>query len=148
MTFIFTQDKSGLNHTVLVEQGEQFKYVFEIDPVSLTFEAAGGSQSVSILSQIIPIVEEEEGEPIEMEYEVSGGTDWCSVSDDGTITCSANTDKENARVTKINFVQDKTGLINSVVVFQKKPDILPELYEYIDEADANLQAQIDELKSS
>ena len=146
MTFVFTQDKSGLNHTVLVEQGEQLKYVFEIDPNAITFEAAGGSQSFKVTSQIISIVDEEEGEPIDMEYEILGGTEWCTISEDGTITCTENTDKENARVTKITLVQEKTGLINSVLVFQKKPDILPELYEYIDAADANLQTQIDELK--
>ena len=147
MTLIFTQDKSGINHTVLIEQGEQLKYVFEVVPASLTFEAAGGTQSVSVTSEIIPIIDEQEQDAREMEYEVTGGTGWCSFSSDGTsVTCSANTDKENARVTLLTYTQEKTGLKHHLLVFQKKPDILPELYAYIDAADANLQRQIDELK--
>lgn len=148
MTFIFTQDKSGLNHTVLIEQGEQFRYEFEVDPGSLTFEAAGGTQNVSVSSKLFPILNGEELEPRELEYEVTGGSGWCSVNGDGTVvSCGANTDKENARVAVITYIQEKTGLINKVVVFQKKPDILPELYEYIDTADAALQAQIDSITS-
>lgn len=149
MTLIFTQDKSGINHTVLIEQGEQLKYVFEIDPTSLTFDASGGTLNVVVKSQIVPIIKEEEKEPREMKYKVSGGTGWCTVSEDGlTITCDENLDKENARVTTLTYTQEKTGLISSVLVFQKKPDILPELYEYIDAADQVLQDQIDELKEA
>ena len=148
MTFIFTQDKSGINHTVLIEQQEQFRYDFIVSPNSLTFEAGGGTQGVSVTSQLVPILDGEELEPRKLEYEVTGGGGWCSVSADGTsISCSANTDKENARVTVVTYTQEKTGLINHVVVFQKKPDILPELYEYIDTQDAMLQAQINAINS-
>lgn len=147
MTFIFTQDKSGINHTVLVEQGEQLKYVFEVVPASLTFEAAGGTQSVVVTSEIIPIIDEEEQEAREMGYEVTGGTDWCSFNAEGTsVTCTENVDKENARVTLLTYTQEKTGLKHHLLVFQKKPDILPELYAYIDAQDQKLQVQIDELK--
>lgn len=115
----FTQDKSGINFCLPIRQAGEYKTVFNINPTVAVFDEEGGTQSVAITSQYIPIVNGEMGESMELEYDVLGNSDWCSF-DGETVECSAN-DTGKGRLMTYLVTQRRTNHSITFNVYQSHP---------------------------
>lgn len=121
-TMTFTQSESGKTAKVTLSQAagvEGWNYTFNVTPTSLSFEATGGTRSVSVTSyrrQTINGSETGVQENVGYTSSISG----TGFSSNGTLIKASNNTSTSPRSGSMTFIQTESGKIQHIALIQKE----------------------------